>query len=798
MPLDLTLLSLYRLNGQEPTSLPGLLAVTPPRRVARGREREPLIVSLLLNGNTPFSTAEYMKLTSEAAAAFYNSPGALTTALRSAAESVNRSLLERNLSTTGRGQYAIGWLTLASLRDTQLTLLQCGPTHVLALSAGEIHHQHDPDRSGKGLGLSQTINQYFSQITLQPGDRLLFCPKLPSTWENALASDRGLQPIESTRKRMLAIAEGDLNGALIQVTTGTGNVTLQRPALDETPHRSLPKPVDAPPLVSSAPAFIPPEPAHEEPLPAHMIGHPPEGQPSAYAIPPQPALDDEALVEQLAAAAMPREFPPSIPRARPPEPDIEPLPDVEEEVPALEEMDARAPRVPSETGRQAARAAINGMQTWRRVTERLGAGLRKFLPRLLPSGGESEPSLSMSSATMAFIAFAVPVLVVTIASIVYIRSGSSTQYNTYITQAQAMRVQAMNEADPLLQHEAWNNVLQRVAQAETYGGATTETIAMRTEAQTRLDALLGVSRLQFSLAFSAGGGVEISRMAASETDLYMLDATKGRILRAALTGRGYELDTLFDCTPGEREGRTAGQLVDLLILPKLNMLNSSVLGVDAAGNLLYCAPGQVPQAFPLTPPNTNWGRVTAMILDSNKLYVLDSPSRAVWIYNGKEDTSSEENISAFPDAPYFFFGNQIPELQDAIDIAVNRDELYLLHADGRLTHCTFSHLEDVPTRCDSPVTLVNPFPAYGTRNVFTQAHFTQMTLTSLPDSALLLLNAEGQSAYHLSLRTFQLQGILGAVSGALPSGPLGAMTTSPNHVLYLALGDQVYITNDAP
>jgi hypothetical protein len=203
VPLDLTLLSLYRLNGQEPTSLPGLLAVTPPRRVARGRERQPLIVSLLLNGNTPFSTAEYVKLTSEAAAAFYNSPGALTTALRSAAESINRALLERNLSTTGRGQYAIGWLTLAALRETQLTLLQCGPTHVLALSVGEIRHQHDPDRSGKGLGLNQTINQYFSQISLQPGDRLLFCPKLSPAWENALTSDRGLQPIESTRKRML-------------------------------------------------------------------------------------------------------------------------------------------------------------------------------------------------------------------------------------------------------------------------------------------------------------------------------------------------------------------------------------------------------------------------------------------------------------------------------------------------------------------------------------------------------------------------------------------------------------------
>jgi len=501
----------------------------------------------------------------------------------------------------------------------------------------------------------------------------------------------------------------------------------------------------------------------------------------------------------LAAAALPREFPPSIPRARPPEPDIEPLPEVEPEPPAVEEVELlpSAPRLPSETGRQVARALINGMQAWRNMTERVGAGLRKFLPRLLPDG-KPEPSPYTPGMTMAFIAIAVPVLVVTIASIFYLR-GRSSQYNTYITQAQALSVQAANETDPYLQRRAWDNVLKRVGQAEeSGGGATSETIALRTEAQARLDTLLGVTRLQFSLAFSAPPGVEISRMAASETDLYMLDATKGSILRAALTGRGYELDTLFDCTPGKSGGNTANPLVDLLILPKKNMLNSSVLGVDTTGNLFYCEPGQVPQAIPLTTPNTTWGRVTAMTLDGNRLYVLDAPSRAVWIYNGSEETSDEEDTGLFPDAPYFFFGNQIPELQDAIDIAVSGDELYLLHSDGHLTHCTFSRIEDVPTRCDSPVTLVNPFPAYGAENVFTKAHFTQMTLTSLPDIALLLLNAEGQEAYRLSLRTFQLQNILGASSGTLPVGPLGAMTTSPNHVLYLACGNQVYVTNDAP
>lgn len=800
MPLNLTLLSLYRADGQELSSLPGLLAIMPPPKVARGREHQPLLLALHLNGNTPFSTADYMKLTNDAATAFYHMHGALTTALRVAAESVNRTLLERNLSTTGRGQYVIGWLTLGVLREAQLTILQCGPTHVIAYQAGTSRHLYDPALSGKGLGLNQTVNQYFSQIELGPGDRLLLCPTLPVPWENALASDRGLPALESTRKRLLALVEADVSGVLIQVTEGKGELIVPH----ETTPLSSQKAVAPSPPVDSIPAIVRPQLLQEDPSqPAHVIKHPPVDEPSAYAIPPQPALDDEALIEQLATAAMMREFPPSIPRAHPSVPDLEQVHE-NDELPVEDEIEVSAPSRPLgeidltriESKRQAARLAVNGIQTWRRLAGRIGAGARKFLPHLLP-GGESEPAWSMSVPVMAFLAVAIPVLVVTIASIVYIRFGRSSQYEIYITQAETLRVQAMNETDPVLQRQAWDNVLDRVAQAEGFG-ITSKTIALRQEAQTRLDALLGISRLNFSPAFSTGVGAEISRMAASDTDLYMLDAAHGEIMRAALTGHGYTVDNAFNCAPGPYGELTVGPLVDLLILPKSNMLNSTVLGTDAAGNLLYCSPDQLPRALSLTPPDTNWGRVVAMTLENNKLYVLDSPSRAVWIYNGKEQINSDEDVGTFPDAPYFFFGIQIPDIQDAIDIAVSGDDLYLLHADGRLTHCTYSHIVGIDTQCESPVKLVNSFPAYGGSDVFSQAHFTQMTLTGLPDLALLLLDADGQMVYRLSTRVFELQAIFGAAGDSLPLGVLGAMTASPNHILYVARGDQVYITNDAP
>src|SRR5260370_9057874 len=106
-------------------------------------------------------------------------------------------------------------------------------------------------------------------------------------------------------------------------------------------------------------------------------------------------------------------------------------------------------------------------------------------------------------------------------------------------------------------------------------------------------------------------------------------------------------------------------------------MNGAVLGLESGGILLYCSPGNVAQAIPLPPPDTNWGRVKAFTLDSGNLYVLDAQSRAVWVYVGKDGT--------FVDRPYFFFGGQIPSLDDAIDLAVTWDCLHILHSDRHLS-----------------------------------------------------------------------------------------------------------------
>lgn len=749
MPLDLTLTPLHRLHGREQASLPGLMAITPPHRVARGRDHDHLVIYLQITGNVTASSGEHIQLASRAASAFYRTPGTLTAALRAAAAAVNHPLLDRNMSTSGRGQYVVGLLTLAAVRDAQLTLLLSGPMHVWMWSAGGVRHVFD-SLSGKGLGLSQTPPYYFFQATLQASDRLLFCSGVPTHWEAAL-KDAAPASLEATRRRLLAATDEDVNAVLLQASEGRGRLTFLRP---EAGRRVLP---ESPPDAQRAPAPHVIEPAPRAPTVEGSASAVPAV--SAYAIPPRPPVE-------------------TLP---PPSETPSPLPPEEE---------PEEPPLPPPRRRQIARRLIRGMQAWQRGVERIDAAIQNFLPRLLPAAEESPRALP--SSLMAFVAILIPLIVVTMASVVYFRYGRSVQYEEYLLQAQQARAQAVSLSEPAAQREAWQRALFYLDRAESYN-ETGETRALRQEAQGKLDALQGILRLPFQPVLSRGLGIEIGRLAASENDLYVLDAERGEVLHLALTSGGFELDSAFHCSPGAYGGYTVGPLVDILVLPAVNTVSATLLGIDGNGVLLYCAPGQIAQAVPLPPPDTNWGRVRAFTLEAGDLYVLDAPARAVWVYAGKD--------GAFVDRPYFFFGGQIPQLEDAIGLAVRNDDLFLLHADGHLSSCSYSRLESVPTRCVDPARLTNPLPAYQDVDLFASAHFTQVMFSPMPDTTLLLLDSDNQSVFRFTPRSLEFQGQLRPPAGRanpLPPGPVSTMAISPNHVLYFAVGERIYFATDSP
>jgi hypothetical protein len=283
---NLNILPIHRHNGQESAEAPGLLALTPPRKTARGRERDTFIAYSMLSGNTSLSDAEWRKLLNDAAGLFYQSHGPLTSALRRAADQINTKLLERNLTTTSRGEYTQGLMVLAVIRENQCTLLLSGPTHAVWVSDGKSRHIHEPALSGKGLGAGQSLTAYLSQIELHPQDLLVLCGTFPRDWEADLLNERPPASLDASYRK-LTFTKGDLNAVLIQAQSGHGTITILRPD------------VSAARLTSRQP--VPAAPASEMAVPQQMESHHPEAQTSSNEASLPVAQQNEELISDSQA-----------------------------------------------------------------------------------------------------------------------------------------------------------------------------------------------------------------------------------------------------------------------------------------------------------------------------------------------------------------------------------------------------------------------------------------------------------------------------------------------------------------
>ncbi len=780
---DLTLLPLYRLNGNEMPSPPGLLALTPPRRKARNRSRDLLLMHLVLGGNAAFSTANYLHITSNAAEEFYNTPGSVTSALRATAIMLNGELLEHNMQASGQGRYTLATLLLGTIRDEQLYLLESGPAHAYWMAGDDRLDIHDAEMAGRGLGLGQSTKFYLSQLPLRTRGRLLIAPDLPAGWMPILQRDNKSASLETIRSVLMRQNMADQNAVLIEFIAGRGEITILKPS---RPHK--------PTLASISQKMADEEPAEEKSEDfAQIESHQPEPEPSLHneSKPPQERVAPAVSIPRKTPAPIPdseeSEVLQSIPRQMPEEIQ-EQEEEIEENEPELEEEEVDfGPPVGEVIARQGARSLAKGMQVTREGNNKLKSFFRKLMPRILPTADSNAPVL-LPNWVMGLIAIIIPLVVVTIASVVYFRFGRDIQYETAYVDVDVARARALEQTDPIAQRVAWQETIAKLDIAEKYD-KTAESEALRAEAQNHIDTLLGIRRLNFQLAVEdLPRGIKIKAMEATDTELFILDSNAGEILRAFLVSGGYQYDDNFICKSGEYGGKTVGALVALQTLPKTNALGASVMGLDAQGTLIYCADNQLPQAMSLQEPPIGFKEITATKLDADVLYLLDAPSHEVWVYSGRN--------SAFIDYPTSFFENAPQGIENAIDMDVTGADLYLLFADGHLASCTYSLLDTVPTRCTNPVELNDPHLAAGGGNNFEQALFTEMHLSTPPDSALLLLAPETQAVFRFSPRSFSLQNQLQPIKGIIPEGHLNTMVSNPSHILFVAQGDKIYMVAD--
>jgi len=797
--LDLNLLPFARQAGSEISELPDLYAVTPPRRTARGREGDSLIIYLSIAGNLPLPSAAQAQLMEKLADKFYKTTGSLTAALRTVAESLNLYLLDRNLRSTSAGRQGVGQLTLVALRGDMLYVTQCGSVHAFLVTPQETQHLYEPQSSGRGLGLSRTTPMRFVQLKMNPEEFLVLSTQASPGWMGTSLKYPQRQGIEDIRYQLLENGTPDFNAVIAQAQAGTGKFRVMKRKA-EAPVMAHPN--AAAPSTDTQNHFQPPEAEQPAPPPGEdrRPGLPPISAPAAVAAMGSQE-DKKPGIPYSAATPMPQ---PTAWQAEPtPRPMAPPAPETaavptgtrrgESIIPPVSTPEppiqtTGTPKGRTAPGQARVRKFFSSTQvklaafgsalllSMRRALAALAGALLRLLKNLLPDADV----LRIPPSTMVFIALAIPLVLATIGGIVYLQRGRTQQHEIYYQQAVEDATYATSLSNPLEQRMAWLTVIGDLDKAEDYK-VTSQSQDLRTEAMSNLDNLDAIVRLDYQQAIVGGldSAVRVTRMVATATDLYLLNAAQGSVLRAIITGRGYEIDPNFQCGPtfGPID---VGPLIDIAELQPGAFEDASLLGLDANGNLLYCVIGSQPYSAAMAPPNTGFGQPTGMTLDRNDLYILDPQANAVWYYRNLEVSQQ----------PRLFFGDDIPPMEDVIDLAAYNQDLYLLHADGHITKCTYSGLTESPTRCDDPYPYSDNRPGKVHGPTIEDTVFSQIYFLSFPERSIYLLDPHNQAIFYFSV-LLNLQNQYQPIE-PITEGDATAFAISPNRTSFLAVGNYVY------
>ncbi len=749
--LDLILLPLYRQNNRDLTDLPGLYATQPPRRSARGRSLDNLVIHLALEGTAPLSPKGYNKLVGHLVDIFYKTSGSSTSAMKTVATWLNDYLIERNLRGTSRSMQSIGLLSLAVFRGNQLFLAQCGPTHAFLVNSGGLTHFHESDMEGRGLGLGRSTNIRYYQVTLSPDDLLVISSNPPAIWNTPVLNGlRGLS-LGKIHLRLIHQIGPELEAVLIQVVSGSGIVKVLRPE-PVKPLQQVPD-IDS----ESYPRKTPSQEPHPklDKVEQDIFS---QQEVSLLEQPPHSPVKPEVEMHQVGS------FPPKTHDRGVSTYPIQDIPRKTKSRPQRERI--------------VGPALLKIGQALGETIKQASEGIGQLIKRMLPD----ESLFAIPTTMMAFIAIAVPLVVVAVALTTYFQRGRVRMYEEFYLQAQYAAEQALQLSDATALRDAWHSVLDYLDNAEQYQ-ITENSQAMRTYAMNVLDNLDVIVRLPFQKALVdiLPNDVVFRRVVAREgdTELYLLNGTDGHVIRAVLTEQGYKIDPDFICEPVPKP-LIVGELVDIIPLPLDDPNNAAIMGLDGNGNLMQCLPGgRPPLTFQMPPPDMSWGSPKAFDQTSAGLYVLDPITNAVWIFWNNDE---------FSQLPTLFFDEQIPPMGDVIDLTLNRDDLYLIHEDGHLTTCTFGY----PTRCQDPA-IINDLREGGESGPsIDNAVFQQIQYAPPPDPSLYLLEPETPAIYHFSVRLSYQRQFRSA--NLLPEGPATTFTVTPNRQVFLAIGNQVYFS----
>ncbi len=469
---------------------------------------------------------------------YFRTSGSVTAALRSLIETLNLTLMGKNLKSEGIA--VTGSIHLAVVHRRSLTLAQSGPSHAFVLNAQGLQHFADSGQTDRGMGVSRTPTVRYFQAEVDNGAFLFTTDAPPPSWTEMHLVTETFPGLEQMRRRLLNQASSNFEMTLTQLTPGQGRINLiragVRPAVtpqDEQPvEPELPEEEHTDTPVLEEPDFVLADDTESSDIPEREV---PEIQDEPMSQIPEQSdlsqseeetgpvlraqLDQQPLrqpgqqepphaAEETGPALQPQPLKRPQPSVQPPmshlrsqqEPDRTQSvrrrsPQRETGIAARETLEKQKARIEADS----LKGLADGLNWWQRVREKVDTFFKDLIGRWSPEGTEGPPTLSKRS--LILIAWLIPLVVVGIAAGVYLSRGRNQQYTYYLNQAMAYAEAASLTSDSGSARDAWGQVLTLIAHAESYK-ATDETAQVREWAQTSLDTLDGVVRLDYRPALT--------------------------------------------------------------------------------------------------------------------------------------------------------------------------------------------------------------------------------------------------------------------------------------------------------
>lgn len=793
MSLEADVAYLHLIDGVRQPDVPSGFAVrAAPRRCARGRDRDLLLIGLYL-GPAP---ASIIDLTADV---YFGTPGSVTTALRATAIAVNSKLLELNRLTTA-GSPLSGGLTCAVLRESELYVAQSGPGQVLVIHPKAVERFPETSREARPVGVGGAPDVQYFHANMAPADYLLLTRKSAEGWDSNSITTLSSTGLESAVARLTRLS-GKEAAALVARFSATGSAPVKtRPAITAIPLTAptMATPPLAPPL-APLPVVEPP-PAVELTLAGTAADEPKTETPS-----PEPASPAESLKSSLSGIISRVRASPAMGEPEPEQPivieaamapvtttlessadDPKPAPD-EEDKPGSqfnvrEWLTTTSARLKNWFINLPLRRTEESLQ---RGSTSLGGSLSgaggNLLRRILPEGAD----LYISNSTFLAVAILIPIIIAVIVAAIYIQRGRNTEFNNYMTAAKLEAAQARTTANPLDAKPHWINTLNLLSEAETILPGQAEAATLRAEAQAAVDAVENVQRLNFEPLAPGGFGqkADLTGIVVNGNEVYALDSAQKQVYRAVLTEADkYTIDRGFECGAGPVGTYTINQIVDIVWLNTPNIVNKqALLAMDADGDLMYCKPdGSAPEASQLTPPDNGWRSPKAIEIFADRLYIFDPGANEIWLYDRVGGVFSERPKNYF---------SQATDLSNAVGFTIAQGKVYILRADGRLMTCD-RDVNTLQTDCIENTEYVDARPGHANGNrLGDMVAPSSLFYDPPPEPSLYLLDQGLGGVYQLSLQVV-LQRVQKPASTF--TSPIAAVAIGPNKEVFAASGNTVY------